>query len=61
MDETKLKEALASIAGEKGSKDALAQIMVEFIQPQHVATDFVGMLLNTRNLKEGDALDNYWG
>lgn len=56
MDEQKLKEAVASLAKEKGSKDALAQLLVEYVQPQHITTDFVGMLLNTRALKEGDVL-----
>lgn len=55
MDETKLKEAIASLARDKGQKDALAQLFVEYIQPEHIATDFVGMLLNAKTLKEGDA------
>lgn len=56
MDDIKLKEAIASLAKEKDKKDALAQIFVEFVQPEHIATDFVGMLLNSRTLKEGDIL-----
>lgn len=55
MDEAKLKEAVAS-AAKSGDRDALAQILVEYIQPGHVTTDFVGMLLNSRSLKEGDIL-----
>jgi len=56
MDEIKLKEAIASLAREKGTKDALAQLFVEYIQPNHITTDFVGMLLNARSLNEGDTL-----
>jgi len=53
MDEKQLKEALASV---KDDRDALAQIFVEYLQPGHITVDFVGMLLNSRALKEGDIL-----
>jgi hypothetical protein len=56
MDEKKLKEAIASLARNKAERDAFAELMVEFIQPNHIANDFIGMLLNTRRLNEGDAL-----
>jgi hypothetical protein len=56
MEENELKEAIASLAKDKANKDALAQMFVEYVQPNHVTTDFVGMLLNTRPLKEGDTL-----
>jgi len=55
MDEKQLKEAIASLA-KKGDRDALAQLFVEYIDPQHITTDFVGMILNARSLKEGDTL-----
>lgn len=55
MDELKLKEAFASLVKE-GKREALAQLIVEYVEPQHIATDFIGMLMNTRNLKPGDAL-----
>lgn len=51
----KMEEALASIMKEN-DREALAELLVEYVQPEHIATDFVGMLLNTRNLKPGDAL-----
>jgi len=56
MDELKLKEAIASLAEDKGKRDALAEMFVEYIQPNHIVVDFVGMLLNARALKEGDSL-----
>ncbi len=56
MDEKQLKEAIASLAKDKTKRDALAELIVEYIQPNHITTDFVGMLLDTRNLKEGDVL-----
>jgi len=56
MDEKELKEAVASLMKEPGKRDALASLIVEYIQPNHITTDFVGMLLNTRNLNPGDAL-----
>ena len=55
-NELQLKEAIASMAKDKSKREALAQMFVEYINPQHVATDFVGMLMNTRSLKEGDVL-----
>lgn len=54
MDEKKLREAYASLA--KEDRQALAELMVEYIKPNHITVDFVSMLLNTRRLKEGDAL-----
>src|SRR4030065_2975289 len=56
MEDIKLKEAIASLVKEKGSKDALAQLFVEYIQPNHITTDFISMLLESRSLKEGDVL-----
>ena len=55
-NDLKLKEAIASMAKDKSKREALAQLFVEYINPQHVTTDFVSMLLNTRSLKEGDVL-----
>lgn len=55
MDEKQLKEAIASLV-KKGDRDALAQLFVEYIDPQHITTDFVGLLLNSRALNEGDVL-----
>jgi hypothetical protein len=51
--EAQIKDALASV---KDDREALAEILVEFLQPGHITTDFVGMLLNTRRLKKGDIL-----
>lgn len=52
----KFKEQVASLMQDRSQRDALAELIVEFIDPQHIAVDFVGMLLNSRALKEGDAL-----
>jgi hypothetical protein len=58
MDEKKLNEAIASLLKDKSvpAREALAEMIVEFIQPNHITTNFVGMLLNTRALKPGDML-----
>ena len=56
MDEKELKEAVASYMKDPAKRDALAALIVEYIQPNHITTDFVGMLLNTRSLNPGDAL-----
>jgi hypothetical protein len=55
MDELKLQEAYASLIKE-GKRDALAQLIVEYVQPGHITTDFVSLLLNSRRLNPGDAL-----
>lgn len=55
MDEKQLKEAFASLV-EEGKREAVAQLIVEYVQPTHIATDFIGLLMNSRNLKPGDAL-----
>jgi len=54
MDEKKFKEAVAQIA--KTDKRALAELIVEYVDPKHVTQDIVGMFLNTRALNPGDAL-----
>lgn len=55
MDEKILKDSVASLMKE-GKRDALAQLLVEYIDPQHITTDFISLLLNSRSLKPGDSL-----
>jgi len=55
MEEKQLQEAFASLIKD-GNRSALAELLVEYVEPQHVTTDFIGLLLNTRNLAPGDAL-----
>lgn len=50
-----MEEAFASIL-KSGDKEALAELIIEYIQPNHITADFVGMLLNSRTLKPGDSL-----
>jgi hypothetical protein len=52
MDELQLKEAYASLVKE-GKREAIAQLIVEYVQPEHIATDFVSLLMNSRNLNAG--------
>jgi len=39
-----------------GDRKALAELIVEYVQPHHITADFISMLLNTRVLNPGDAL-----
>ncbi len=55
MEDKKLMESVASLLKD-GDKEALAQLLVEYAQPGHITTDIIGLLLNSRNLKPGDAL-----
>ncbi len=54
MDNKDFKEAYAQVA--KTDRSALSELIVEYIQPQHITEDIVGMFLNTRSLKPGDLL-----
>jgi hypothetical protein len=53
--EKNYKEALAQLLKD-GNREALAQLIIEYVQPQHLTNDFVGMLLTSRALNVGDAL-----
>jgi hypothetical protein len=55
MDETKFKEAVAALLKD-GKREALAQLIVEYVDPVHLTVDFVSLLLNSRSLNVGDAL-----
>ncbi len=48
------KDALASLA--KTDREALAAMIIEYIDPNHIAIDYVSMLLDTRSLNPGDQL-----
>lgn len=56
VDIKQLNEQVASLAGDKNKRDALAALIVEFVQPTHLANEFVSDILSTRALKVGDAL-----
>ena len=49
-------QAYAALAKDKSQRDALAALIVEYIDPKHVTEDVVGLFLNTRSLKPGDSL-----
>ncbi len=51
-----LKQAAASLMADTKNREAFAEMIVEYINPGHITTDFVGMLLNTRSMKPGDSL-----
>ncbi len=55
MDEKTYKEAIAQLLKD-GNREALAQLIVEVVEPNHLTTDFIGLLLNSRSLNPGDAL-----
>lgn len=55
MDE-KIRESIASLMKDKGQREKLAQLLIEYIEPHHLTVDFVSMLLDTRAMKVGDIL-----
>jgi len=56
MDEKKFQEAFASLVKDKSQREALASIIVEYMQPTHLTEEFTSRLLTTRRLSPGDAL-----
>jgi len=50
----KFQEAYASLVMK--DRQALAELIVEWINPNHITADIIGSILNTRTLKPGDAL-----
>jgi hypothetical protein len=58
MSDKNYKETLAQIMRDPSpaQREALAQILVEFIQPNHLTNEIMSLLLNTRSLTAGDVL-----
>lgn len=54
--EDKVKLALASLSQTEASRKALAGAIIEWVKPNQIATDVVGLFLNTRQLQAGDML-----
>lgn len=52
-DETR--QAVASLL-KSGDHEAVAQLIVEYVQPGHITQDLLGLFLTTRRLNPGDAL-----
>ena len=52
----KFKNAYASLARDGNKRDALASLIVEYINPSHIVENIVGLFLDTRAMKPGDAL-----
>lgn len=51
-----MKEAFASLAADPNKRQALAEIIVEFIEPNHLTNTYMSLLMNTRALQAGDLL-----
>lgn len=56
MDNNEMNAAIASIIKDKSKREALAQIITEWVQPGRITVDFVSMLLDSRSLQPGDSL-----
>lgn len=54
-DKTQL-EAAAALMKDPTQREALAELIIEYANPMHITSDWIGMLLNTRSLNPGDAL-----
>jgi hypothetical protein len=50
------KEAYAAAAKDKTQREALSELIVNWMQPNHLSSNIVSLFLNTRTLKVGDAL-----
>lgn len=56
IKDLKYKEEVAALMRDSRRREELAQMIVEYIQPNHVTDVIMNMLLNTRTLKPGDTL-----
>lgn len=56
MEKNELREAAASYLKDPSKRQSAAEMIIEYSQPGRIVTDFVGLLLNTRNLMPGDML-----
>lgn len=56
MDKDKYNEAVAALLKDTSKREELAELIVEYVDPQHISTDFVSMLMPTRALNIGDIL-----
>lgn len=54
--EKRFKEAYAAMAKNRNQREALAELIIEYIDPKHITEDIVGLMLNTRSLDPGDTL-----
>lgn len=50
-----LNEKVAALI-KSGDREALAAMIVEYVQPTHLTNEFVGQILSTRSLNPGDVL-----
>lgn len=51
-----IKKALAEVTRNSGSRKELAQVLVEWIKPNHLSAEMISLFLDTRELKPGDLL-----
>jgi len=51
-----VKKALASVTQSEESRRALAEAIIEWVEPNHLTNEIVSLLLDTRSLKTGDML-----
>ena len=50
------KDAFAAIAKDKNQREAFSELIINWIQPNHLTQDLISLFLNTKSLKAGDAL-----
>lgn len=56
MSDEQVKKALASLSRDEASRKELAEVIIDWIKPNHLTTDFVSLFLDTRRLMPGDML-----
>ncbi len=50
------KDAYAAAVKDKSQREALSELIINWIQPNHLSSNIVNLFMNTRTLKIGDAL-----
>ena len=56
MDEIKYKEAISALMKDKSRREELAEIITEWLDPNHLTLDLMSQFLDTRQLNPGDSL-----
>lgn len=51
-----MREAWATVSSDPNQREALAELIVEYVRPNHLTNQYMSLLLNTRALQPGDAL-----
>jgi len=56
LNNEQVKKALASLSRDEATRHELAEVIIDWIKPNHIPTDLISLFLDTRRLMPGDML-----